>query len=154
MASQQLSTLGLDDRQRKFVRAYVDGGASPSVACRIAGYDPEVKPGGVLTRPVRAAIAAEVDLRLRCEGAVVGLSVLLALARDETTPKGVRAQCAVALMDRAGYPALRAVQTPDNGSQSLSEMSIGALRALVADLDRRAADSATDVTPEGIEALL
>jgi hypothetical protein len=64
----------------------------------------------------------EVLRKLREEGAPLGLRTLIEICRDPDAPKGVRADCAKALLDRAGYVAPRAEPvTPDE--KMLVEMS-------------------------------
>jgi hypothetical protein len=68
------------------------------------------------------AIRAEVARILRTKRVTVSLKTLLEIAQDKTAPKGVRADCAKALLNRGGYLAPRA-EAAEPGEKMLAEMS-------------------------------
>lgn len=93
---------------------------------------------------IQAAVAAEVRRKLQV-GAALGVKVLLELAASKTASERVRADCAKALLDRAGFIAPRAV-APGNGlNKQLHELSTADLRALADKLENEIAGRAKQV---------
>lgn len=139
---------GLTEQQRKFVMAYINSGDEKAAAIA-SEYSWPMSPTArqaIRSPVVVAAIQAEVSRRIRTEGAVIGHSVLIEVARDTTAPKGVRVDAAKALLDRAGHIAPRAEAARNTDGRPLAEYSIEDLQGLVDSLKRRAADQARDVT--------
>lgn len=140
---------GLTEQQLKFVQRFLVH-SDQKLAATEAGYSGDAAAVGyqLVRHPqIAAVIYAELTVKLKVEGATLGYRVLQEIARDDTAPKGVRADCAKALLDRAGFPAQRAREAPKQGAGSLADMSLDDLRELVAKLEREAGDKARDITP-------
>lgn len=140
---------GLTEQQLKFAQEYIRYG-SETVAAEKSGYSGNSSAVGysLLRHPqIAAVIYAELSIRFKIEGATIAQNVLLDIARDKDAPKGVRADCAKALLDRAGFPAQRATPAKEGGQRALEEYSIDELRDMISRLEQDAAVKARDVTP-------
>lgn len=106
----------LNERQRRFVRAYIalgqNGFHDNRLACIEAGYrgsDEAMRvQGHRLSHDARvqAAIMEEARKRVCLAAAVVATPVLAAIAMDATISPNHRIRAAIALADRGGMPAL------------------------------------------------
>lgn len=140
---------GLDDKQAVFVNTVIDG-MRPQEAALASGY-PALAAFGLLRLPnIMLAMRSEVARRLRSEGAAVGYQVLVRIARDEDAPKGVRAQCAMALLDRAGHVAPRA-EAAAPGEKTMSEMTPHELLDVINECEGELAGRARPVNAPELE---
>jgi phage terminase small subunit len=138
---------GLTDMQSLFVR-YVCDGMNHTKAAELAGYAGDSStPSRVASHPeVIKAIGAELVRRLASEGAPVGYSVLLSIARNEAASDRARIDASKALLDRAGYVPPRASE-PAPASFSVDSMDREQLRRFIAEAESKLASEAKDVTP-------
>lgn len=140
---------GLTPQQLLFAQRYIAHGEQ-KLAAEESGYSGDCAAVGysLLRHPqIAAVIYAELTVRFKVEGATLGQRVLMDIAKDESAPKGVRADCAKALLDRAGFPAQRAREAPKDGERTLADLTLDELREMVDRLEKEAANQARDVTP-------
>lgn len=137
---------GLTDLQNRLVSAVCDG-IPPRDAALKAGYANSESSWTALRLPnVCSAIRNEIARRIVVEGAPLGLSVLIQLAKDDTVLPAVRRACARDLMAMAGHVAPKAAEQGDKGAKPLHEMSSDELRAVVDRLESELAARATPVS--------
>jgi len=129
----------LDERQTLFVEA-VARGVPYAEAARSAGY---TSPAASIMKSaaVRQAISLTVLEIFKMEGAPIALKVLLDIVRNDKENSKVRADCAKALLDRAGYTA-RPTEANATPQKDLNEMSTDELKNLVDRLEGELAERA------------
>lgn len=141
---QLLEVAGLDERQRKLIHNLADG-MKPDVAADDAGYAPHYGAIAAKAAWVSNALHLEIGRRIRTEGAALGWNVLKSLAGDAAISAGVRAKCAVALLDRAGFVAPKAdIAKPSE--KDLTEMSPSELLDVIGKAEIVLSSRAKDVS--------
>lgn len=126
----------LDARQEKFVGLYVEGGNAKQAALD-AGYSEStaktVRTALLASSHIAWAVAVAVRQAL-ADAAPMALRTLKHLAENAESEK-TRAECAKALLDRAGYVAPRATAEKPAGDKPLHEQSTNELQTLAARLE-------------------
>ena len=121
---------GLTELQENFIDAYIDTGGRRSKAAELAGYRPE----GARQR-ARECLENEIILdkieqktkKLLKASATPALGLLLEMINNESVNPSVRVNCAVALLDRAGYKHAEKIEVnhkldPESRRQRLAEI--------------------------------
>lgn len=150
-ASYAPTLVALNDNERRFVLAFVDGG-NAEAAKAVSGYHTTTKGGDLLRQPaIGAAVRFEVGRRLATEGAQIGYGALKRLAQDTKAPAAAQVAAAKALLQGAGL--LDAPQQ-DKESKSINDMTrdelhtyIESKRHEIDKMEAALADRAQDVTP-------
>lgn len=97
----------MTEKQRAFVLEYARNGGNASAAAREAGYpikSAHEQGRQQLEKPhIRKAIYKEL-MKLRYRSGVIGLSALIAIAKDDTKPSAARVAAARALLEHADLP--------------------------------------------------
>lgn len=128
-----MESSGLTDQQTAFVAAYIANGANGTQAAIAAGYQsPGSESWRLMQNPaIRAAINAEADKRLAGAG-VIGIGVLVDIARDKGAPTPSRVSAAKWLAEAAGHglAARKAGEATDD--KPLEEMSAAELVQAIA----------------------
>lgn len=120
MANTLMQLAGLDERQRKFVDGLMRG-LSPHAAAEAAGFSHSHGQNAMRAPWLLTALAVETQRRLRIDASTIAIRVLRELATDSQVNAGIRAKCAMAIMDRAGFVAPK--QGAATGERDLAEMS-------------------------------
>ena len=139
-----LAPFDLDDRQRAFVAAILDG-KDPRSAARDVGYSESSGYRLTTTPKIQAALRAELVRRMATEGLPLAYSVLVQILRDENAPARVRVDAAKTVLDRGGMPAQRAIAAKETGEKSLSEMTTDELRNMVDKLESALSERAKPI---------
>jgi hypothetical protein len=140
----------LTAQQEAFVTAYLANGCKQTEAARTAGYATPGTDGWRLTRnsAVRAAIRARQEAMMIGAGAI-GIAVMKEIALDKAQPAPSRLQAAKWLAEADGYGLASRKTDTDDDDRPLSEMSLGELHALAAELQAQL-DTASEGVIEGI----
>ena len=139
---------GVSESAAFFVQKLAESG-SIADACRTSGVAQSYGYELVRDPRVQAALALEVRRKLAVGGAL-GVKVLLELA-EKATSERVRADCAKALLDRAGFVAPRAAAPGAGLDKTLNEMTIDELKDLAAKLEDEIAGRAKQVNAPAIQ---
>lgn len=123
---------GVSPNVATFVQNLADSG-SIVAAAKSSGVAQSYAYGLMRDARVQAALAVEVRKRLAIGGAL-GVRVLLELAEKGQSER-VRADCAKALVDRAGFVAPKAAAAGSGLDQTLNEMTIDQLKDLAGKLE-------------------
>jgi phage terminase small subunit len=123
----------LDDRQRAFVRAYVNGGGNAEAAALEAGYESSSAriAESVVTREPAILAAIQVELgRAIARDAIKARQVLSEVqSKDQATGSDkIKADIALKLLGLAGHVAPRAHAPADQADKSLHEMTVEELK--------------------------
>ena len=132
MASQQIATRQLTDKQTAFVAALIETGDAPTAA-ELAGFldRPSKEAWRLLRIPhVLAAVNAAVQIAL-AEDAPLARNLLRQYVKDPSMHPKIRLDAAKTLLDRAGHIAPKAKDPSAGHDKPLHEMSLEELRALV-----------------------
>ena len=132
MASQQIATRQLTDKQTAFVAALIETGDAPTAA-QLAGFldRPSKEAWRLLRIPrVMAAVNAAVQIAL-AEDAPLARNLLRQYVKDPSMHPKIRLDAAKTLLDRAGHIAPKARDASGGQDKPLNEMSRDELRALV-----------------------
>jgi hypothetical protein len=146
---------GLNEAQEAFVANYVRLSDLP-MAVAAAGVVLETGRRWLRQPEVLLAVHIEVAKRLQAS-APIAVRVLEDIFTDTTVSARVRVDAAKAVLDRAGYAPPRAAPPVHGPQLTLTEMSLGELRALAATLEGELSSRAKDVTPAArhpVDALL
>ena len=144
--AKELTLSELDDRQLLFVTYYVESGDGEGSALK-AGYAPSTARIWKSKLISQAHIAWGLAVATRkaiANSAPMALRTLKTLAESAESEK-VRAECAKALLDRAGFVAPRATLAPAKDDKPLHEQSTSELQALAARLESELAGRAKHV---------
>jgi hypothetical protein len=145
--AREIALKDLDERQLLFVTYYIDGGSGEDAARR-AGYAESTSKGWRHALLVQPHIAYAIALGVRralADSAPMALKTLKDLAEKAESEK-VRADCARALLDRAGFVAPRATIAPGKDEKPLHEQSTDELQTLAARLESELAGRAKPVS--------
>jgi hypothetical protein len=132
MASHEIATRQLTDKQTAFVAALIETGDAPTAA-ELAGFldRPSKEAWRLLRIPhVLAAVNAAVQIAL-AEDAPLARNLLRQYVKDESINPKIRLDAARTLLDRAGHIAPKAKDPSAGHDKPLHEMSLEELRALV-----------------------
>lgn len=114
----------MTEKQRAFVLEYARNGGNASAAAREAGYpikSAHEQGRQQLEKPhIRQAIYKEL-MKLRYRSGVIGLSALIAIAEDNTSPSAARVAAARALLEHADLPRKK---DPENGFDESERQNI------------------------------
>lgn len=154
-----MESAGLTDQQTAFVAAYIGNGAQATKAAEAAGYaHPQSEAWRLMQNPaVRAALHAEADKRLAGAG-VIGIGVLVDIARDTLAPAPSRVSAAKWLAEAAGHGlAARKAGETDADAKPLEEMSaaelvqaIAGIGGAIEQMRQQKADAARTIDAEPI----
>jgi phage terminase small subunit len=150
MASQQIATRQLTDKQTAFVTALIETGDA-ATAAELAGFRdrPSKEAWRLLRIPhVLAALNTAVAAAL-AEDAPLARNLLRQYVKDDSMNPKIRLDAAKTLLDRAGHIAPKAKDQSAGHEKPLNEMSTEELRALADRFEAELAGRAKLVSADG-----
>lgn len=138
---------GMSERQIKYVLGVL-AGLTQEQAAREAGYQSS---SSVVHRSVavQRALSTIIEQYLTQDLLPLAFGVATKLLRSDTTPEGVRANLAVAIMDRAGFDAKRHQRLAESG-KDVSQMSADELQASIDKIQAEIDGRMRDITPDSV----
>ncbi len=133
--------MNLTEKQTLFVHHLVNGAASASEACRMAGYEGTAvrqQASQMMRKPhIQKAVREEQFRRLNGNLANIALTTLENVMLDENAPYAAKVSAAIAVLERSGIHHNIEVKEIEKSHKAVYEMSKDELIAFMQSLKKR-----------------